>query len=275
MRKGYDGNAVQAASGEMSAEREAVSASYTSDFSDNIELIRIAREDGGESDEAMRATSELIEKNRGLIKKIALRFCGRGVELDDLMQIGTIGLIKAIRSFDLERGTQLSTYAVPLIFGEIRRFLRDDGPIKVSRTQKRLGAQLAAEQERCIAEGKTDVHLSELAARCGVSPEEAAAALEAISPVASLSEMLYSEDGPTLESTLSNEEENTREFDRLAISMAIDKLPELRRKIILLRYFRDYSQSETAKALGLTQVKVSREEKKILAFLRGELSEGS
>ncbi|MBQ8859046.1 MAG: sigma-70 family RNA polymerase sigma factor [Clostridia bacterium] len=239
-------------------------------FKDNLALI--AASQAGDS----RATDKLVRQNGGLVNHIALRFLGRGQELDDLISIGNMGLLKAIRTFDASRACAFSTYAVPLIFGEIRRFLRDDGPIKVSRTQKRLGAQLAAEQERCISEGKTDVHLSELAARCGVSPEEAAAALEAISPVASLSDMLYSsEDGPTLESTLSNEEENAREFDRLAISMAIDKLPELRRKIILLRYFRDYSQNETAKALGLTQVKVSREEKKILAFLRGELSEGS
>lgn len=238
-------------------------------FKDNLALIAASQSGDG------RATDKLVRQNGGLVNHIALRFLGRGQELDDLISIGNMGLLKAIRTFDASRACAFSTYAVPLIFGEIRRFLRDDGPIKVSRTQKRLGAQLAAEQERCIAAGNTDVHLSELAARCGVSAEEAAAALEAISPVASLSEMLYSEDGPTLESTLSNEEENAREFDRLAISMAIDKLPELRRKIILLRYFRDYSQNETAKALGLTQVKVSREEKKILAFLRGELSEGS
>jgi RNA polymerase sporulation-specific sigma factor len=172
------------------------------------------------------------------------------------------------------RACAFSTYAVPLIFGEIRRFLRDDGPIKVSRTQKRLGAILAAERERCIAAGMGELRLSELAERCGTTPEEAAAALDAIAPVASLSDVVYNdEDSPTIESTLSDTEECTRQFDKLAIRAAIDKLPDLRRKIILLRYFRDYSQSETAAALGLTQVKVSREEKKILSFLRGELAD--
>ncbi len=222
-----------------------------------------------------RAADLLVRQNGGLVNHIAIRFLGRGCELEDLIQIGHIGLLKAIRTFDPARECAFSTYAVPLIFGEIRRFLRDDGPIKVSRTQKRLGAMLAAERERCIAAGMGELHLSQLAARCGVTPEEAGAAMDALAPVASLSDMLYNNEGsPTLESSLSDTEESERQWNRLAIRHAINKLPDLRRKIILLRYFRDYSQSETAAALGLTQVKVSREEKKILAFLRGELSEG-
>ena len=133
---------------------------------------------------------------------------------------------------------------------------------------------LAAEREKCITEGMGEVHLSVLAERCGTTPEEAAAALDAIAPVASLSDMLYhDEESPTIESTLSDADECTRQFDRLAIRAAINTRPDLRRKIVLLRYFRDYSQSETAAALGLTQVKVSREEKKILAFLYGELAD--
>ena len=237
-------------------------------YLDNLALI--AASQAGDAD----ATEQLVLQNGGLVRSIALRFLGRGQELEDLIQIGHMGLIKAIRTFDLSRGCAFSTYAVPLIFGEIRRFLRDDGPIKVSRTQKKLGAMLAAERERCLAEGKTDLRISELAARCGTTPEEAAAALDAIAPVASLSDMLYNDEGsPTIESTLADEGATERAFDKLAISMAIDKLPAMRRKIILLRYFRDYSQSETAAALGLTQVKVSREEKKILAFLRTELSD--
>ena len=236
-------------------------------YEDNPALI--AASQAGDT----RATDLLVRRNGGLVNHIAIRFLGRGQELEDLIQIGNMGLLKAIRTFDLSRGCAFSTYAVPLIFGEIRRFLRDDGPIKVSRTQKRLGAALAAERERCIAEGMGEVRLSTLACRCGVSVEEAAAALDAIAPVASLSDVLYSgEDSPTIESRLGSDEQNERDFDKLAISMAIDKLPSLRKKIILLRYFRDCSQSETAAALGLTQVKVSREEKKILAFLREELS---
>ena len=236
-------------------------------YKDNPTLI--AASQAGDAE----ATEQLVLQNGGLVRSIAVRFLGRGQELEDLIQIGHMGLIKAIRTFDLSRGCAFSTYAVPLIFGEIRRFLRDDGPIKVSRTQKRLGATLAAERERCLSEGMGEVRLSVLAERCGVSVAEAAAALDATAPVTSLSELVYhGEDGPTLESRLSNEEENERDFDRLALSMAIDKLPALRRKIILLRYYRDYSQSETAAALGLTQVKVSREEKRILSFLREELA---
>ena len=276
MRKGYDGNAVQAASGEMSAEREAVSASYTSDFSDNIELIRIAREDGGESDEAMRATSELIEKNRGLIKKIALRFCGSGVELDDLMQIGTIGLIKAIRSFDLERGTQLSTYAVPLVFGEIRRHIRDEGPIKVGRYYKRLGAMLINCKNRIMSEEGREAHISELAELCGVSAEEAAMAIDATSPMASLSDNAYGDDeGPQLEDTLTDEEsltESQRIIDKIALAEAIASMPPVWQKIVTLRYYRGMTQQQVACALGLSQVKISREEKKIMEHLKNELS---
>ena len=276
MRKGYDGNAVQAASGEMSAEREAVSASYTSDFSDNIELIKIAREDGGESDEAMRATSELIEKNRGLIKKIALRFCGRGVELDDLMQIGTIGLIKAIRSFDLERGTQLSTYAVPLVFGEIRRHIRDEGPIKVGRYYKRLGAMLINCKNRIMSEEGREAHISELAELCGVSAEEAAMAIDATSPMASLSDNAYGDDeGPQLEDTLTDEEsltESQRIIDKIALAEAIASMPPVWQKIVTLRYYRGMTQQQVACALGLSQVKISREEKKIMEHLKNELS---
>jgi RNA polymerase sporulation-specific sigma factor len=124
-----------------------------------------------------------------------------------------------------------------------------------------------------LRETEGEVKISALAARVGVSASEAAAALDAVSPVRSLSEVVWGEeDGPTLENTLADEEENERELDRIALAAAIDKLSELRKKIILLRYFRDYSQEKTARALGLTQVKVSREEKKILTFLREELS---
>lgn len=219
------------------------------------------------------ATEALIINNAGLVRGIALRFTGRGVDLEDLLQIGNMGLLKAIRTFDPARECAFSTYAVPLIFGEIRRYLRDDGLIKVSRTQKRLSAQLSSERDKAIKAGE-DVTVAELARRCGVSVAEAAYALDATAPVRSLSETVWGEeDGPTLASTLTDEEEGERVFNRLALSMSIDKLPPLGRKIILLRYYRDLSQQQTADLLGLTQVKISREEKKCLAFLRGELSE--
>ena len=256
-------NSLPAVIHEESAER-----SKTDErFRDNLPLLRRARA----GDE--KATEELIRNNGGLVNHIAVRFLGRGTDYEDLVQIGSIGLLKAIRTFDESRACAFSTYAVPLIFGEIRRFLRDDGPIKVSRVQKRLSAILAAEREKCIAEGKTDVRIEELAARCHVTPAEAAAALDATSPISSLSDILYADDDSlTLENTLCDEEENEKNFYRIAISAALDKLPDIKKKIILLRYFRDFSQEETARVLGLTQVKISREEKKILAFLRQELS---
>lgn len=236
-------------------------------FKENAALIERAQA----GDEA--AAEQLFLLNAGLVKSIALRFVGRGTELEDLVQMGNLGLLKAIRTFDASRGCVFSTYAVPLVFGEIRRFLRDDGPIKVSRTQKKLGAMLAAEKERLAAEGREDPPLSLVAARVGVSPEEAAAALDAMCPPRSLTEPIAGdENGGTLENLLSDEDEPERTFEKIALAAAIDKLPTLRRKIVLLRYYRDLSQDETAKALGLSQVKVSREEKKILTFLREELS---
>ena len=235
-------------------------------YRENLALIERAQ-DGDEE-----ALSLLIETNMGLVKSIATRFCGRGTDFEDLVQIGCMGLIKAIRTFDLSRGCVLSTYALPLIFGEIRRFLRDDGPIKVSRVQKRLAAAIMAEKERLASLGMTDVPLSLLAKNCGVSNEEAAEALDALAPLRSLSEPLAGDESNTLENTLADEDGQEKFFERVALSAAIEKLPGLKRKIIILRYFKDCSQEKTARILGLSQVKVSREEKKILSFLREELS---
>ncbi len=237
-------------------------------FTRNLPLLRRAQ--AGD----MQATEELVRLNGGLVSKIAARFLGRGIDYEDLVETGNIGLLKAIRTFDEDRACAFSTYAVPLIFGEIRRFLRDDGPIKVSRYHKQLGARLLSEREAVLAaRGGENVRIEELAERCGVSASDAAVALGAMSPVSSLSDILYAEeDSPTLESTLCDEEESERVFNKIAVTAAIEKLPSDKRKIILLRYFRDYSQEETARELGLTQVKISREEKKILMFLRKELS---
>ncbi len=235
-------------------------------YKENLTLTRLAQEGDEEALEAV------VLRNMGLVKSIAARFTGRGTDFEDLVQIGSMGLIKAVRTFDLSRGCAFSTYAVPLIFGEIRRFLRDDGPIKVSRVQKRLAASLMAERERLAAEGEEDAPLSLLAERCGVSKEEAAEALDAAMPPCSFEDPIGDEGGKTLESTLADETENEKSFERLALGAAIEKLPRMRRRIVILRYFKDYSQDKTAKLLGLSQVKVSREEKKILSFLREELS---
>ena len=235
-------------------------------YAENTALLERSRQ----GDE--KATEALMLANGGLVRNIASRFEGRGVDAEDLFQIGFIGLLKAIRTFDPSRACAFSTYAVPLIFGEIRRHLRDEGPIKVSRTQKRLAAMLAREREQAIKRGENP-RIEDLAAACGVTPAEAAVALDAMAPIRSLSETLFGEeDGPTLDDTVTDEDEAERTFHHLALSMSIDKLSPLRKKIILLRYWRDLSQQQVADQLGLTQVKVSREEKKIIAFLREELS---
>ena len=235
-------------------------------YDKNLELIKRYRE----GDEA--AGEELASLNRPLVYSIAGRFCGRGVDTDELCEMGTIGLVKAINTFDFSRECAFSTYAVPLIFGEIRRFLRDDGMLKVSRENKRLAALLNAERDRRLNTGE-EVGIASLAAAVGVSREDAAVALFSTSPVRSLDEAAYDGDeSATLGSVVFDEDEPTREFDRLALRFAIEKLGELAKKIIILRYFRDLSQAETARILGLTQVKISREEKKILSALREELS---
>ena len=235
-------------------------------FSENAELIRLSQ--SGDK----KATEKLMMLNAGLVQSIALKFSGRGVEIEDLIQIGNIGMLKAIRSFDLSRGCVFSTYAVPLILGEIRRFLRDDGLIKVCRPQKKLGALLMRAKEDYIRENGCSPRVEEIASRCGVSREEAAAALCAVSPAVSLSEPLFGdEESFTLENTLYSHEENEKTIEKLSLSEALSKLPVLWQKIVILRYFRDLSQQSTAEELGLSQVKISREEKKLIEFLRKQL----
>ena len=221
------------------------------------------------------AESLLIEENVGLVHTVARRFSERGTEYEDLVQIGTIGMLKAIRSFSLERGTAFSTYAVPLIVGEIRKHLRDDGPVKVSRIYRRQGLSILHEKNRILTEEGREAGIAELASRCGVSKEDAAISLDAISPITSLSDFVYGEESVTYEGVLSDEEserESERICDRVALAQPIGRLPPLWRKIVLLRYYRSLTQQQTANMLGLTQVKVSREEKKLLEFLKKELS---
>ena len=232
----------------------------------NPELILRYR--GGDSE----AGEELVRINMPLVYSIATRFRDRGRDMSDIVECGTIGLVKAFKTFDTERGYAFSTYAVPLIFGEIRRFLRDDGMIKVSREEKRLSVILNRERERRQLLGEP-CDLDSLARAVGVSREDVASALFSESPIRSLDECIYEDDdSTTLGSTLSREGEDAASFDRIALRIAIERLPEADRRLIILRYFRDYSQSETARILGLSQVKVSREEKKIMAKLRAMLT---
>ena len=236
-------------------------------------LLRAAQ--GTDAEGARVATEALIAENMGLVRTAALRFRERGTDYEDLLQIGTIGMLRAIRTFDLARGTAFSTFAVPLIVGEIRRHLRDDGMIRVSRSYKKLASDLARKRSEIAAREGRDATIDELAAACGSSPEEAAVALCSVSPVASLSECCFEEDRGELAERITDDESANEPAilsDRIALHAAIDRMPPLWRKILLLRYFRDRTQQQTADLLGLSQVKVSREEKKILDFLRREMS---
>jgi RNA polymerase sporulation-specific sigma factor len=175
----------------------------------------------------------------------------------------------------MDRGTAFSTYAVPLIIGEIRRHLRDDGLIRVSRGYKRTGMAIMREKNRIMTEEGREAGVGELASSIGVSVEEAAIAIDAVSPISSLSDNVFGEDSKTLDSVIPDREaadelENLN--DRISLGQAINKMPQEWRKIVLLRYYRDMTQQEVANLLGLSQVKVSREEKKIMSFLRGELA---
>lgn len=241
-------------------------------FSGNRELLLRARA----GDKA--ALEQLVIDNAGLVRSIAVRFRDRGTDMEDLMQIGTIGMIKAIRSFDTARGTAFSTYAVPLIVGEIRRHFRDDGLIRVSRSCRHLGVCLMRERSRILSEEGREAGIAELAAACGASVEDAAMALDALAPVSSLSDAAYGSSGngdsPELGAVLPDEaatDELQRETDRIALAQVIAGLPPLWRQIVLLRYYRDMTQQQVADRLGLSQVKVSREEKKIMAFMRTQL----
>ncbi len=238
-------------------------------FSHNIALVSAAQ--SGDA----AAMERLVLDNMGLVRTIAVKFRDRGTEFEDLMQIGTMGMIKAIHSFDVSRGTAFSTYAVPLIVGEIRRHLRDDGLIRVSRGTRHTGMLLMRERARITAEEGRDATISELAAAVGISVEDAAIALDAMSPVSSFSDNAYGEDSPELGATIPDRAEAddmAREMDRIALAQVISTLPPTWKKIVLLRYWRNMTQQEVGDALGLSQVKVSREEKKIMAYMREQLT---
>ena len=235
----------------------------------------LAAAQSADETEAETATATLITENMGLVRAAAHRFRERGVEFEDLLQIGTVGMLRAIRTFDLSRGTAFSTFAVPLIVGEIRRHLRDDGMIHVSRSYKQLAVQIARKKAELSADRGREPTVGELAEALGTDAEEIAVALSATAPVGSLSDKLFEDEKSELGDRITDDESANEPAilsDRIALSAAIGKLPPLWRKILLVRYFRNRTQQETAELLGLTQVKISREEKKILEFLRKELS---
>ena len=225
------------------------------------------------------ALSTLTERNMGLVRTVAARYRDRlssspGTEFEDLVEVGVIGMLKAVRSFDFSYETTFSTYAVPLIIGEIRRHLRDDGTVRVSRDIRRRSYLLLQKKEELLRVLGREPTVRELSAAAGVEESELVFLLDEASPVHSLSEPVSGGDGDsfTLENVLCEEENGIdRLTERLSLSEAVSRLPEFERRILALRYRGRLSQQQTAAVLGVTQVKISRTEKKIFAILRKEL----
>lgn len=218
-----------------------------------------------------QACEQMLRDNSGLIWSIVRRYYGRGVEPDDLYQLGCLGFIKAVKGFDLTFGTQFSTYAVPKIAGEIRRFLRDDGAIKVSRGIREQAATIFAAREKLKNTLGREPVLSELSEETGLLPEEIAQCELAVAEPESLQR--ETGDGLTLEGMLGSESPEESLVEKIALREAIEALPERERMTILLRFFKGLTQEQTARLLGVSQVQVSRLERRALEKLRALLAD--
>lgn len=234
-------------------------------------LIRRAQAGEKESREV------LIEQNLGLVHHIVKRFLGRGYEAEDLFQIGVIGLIKAIDKFDTSFEVKFSTYAVPLIAGEIKRFIRDDGLVKVSRTLKENGIKVKYARERLGMQLNREPTVEEVAGESALTTEEVVLAMEANVQVESIYQSVYQNDGNEIfmvdQLADKGKDEQEKLLNHLVVKQLIGGLPEKEQKIIVLRYFQDKTQTEVAKILGISQVQVSRLEKRILLALREKMME--
>ncbi len=224
----------------------------------------------------LSAKDELVTANLGLVHHIVKRFIGRGVEAEDLFQIGSIGLLKAIDHFDMQFGVQFSTYAVPMIQGEIKRFLRDDGMIKVSRSLKELSYKAYAYKEEMVRKQGREPTLSEIAKKLEVTMEELTMALESATEVESLQKTVYQSDNSEIElQDKLPEKENIEEklINHIVLGDTLRYLEKEERQLIWLRYFKEKTQSEVGRIMGISQVQVSRYEKKILNGMREKLAE--
>lgn len=213
---------------------------------------------------------EFIQRNLGLARTCAGRFIGRGIEYEDLYAAGCLGLVKACDGFDPDRGVCFSTYAVPVILGEIKKLFRDGGTVKVSRSLKELGLKINAERERCLKQTGTEPGVTQLAETLGTSPEQVAMAIRAAMPVVSLTPS-ESEDG-NREWDIPVDSPEEKLSEHIGLREVMDKLPPQDRALIRLRFFGGKTQSETAKVLHTTQVQISRRERKILKWMRQELT---
>ncbi len=225
------------------------------------ELILLAKQ----GDRA--AGERLITENSGLIWSVARRFLGRGTEADDLYQLGCLGFLKAVEGFDLEFGTQFSTYAVPKIAGEIRRFLRDDGAVKVSRSIKEQAVTIRTMRNQLTTALGREPTLLEISRQTGFSPEEIALAENATAATESINRQT-GEDGFSLENILTDTESEENLVEKISLRQAIETLPERERTVIKLRYYHGLTQERTSKVIGVSQVQVSRIEKKAIETLR-------
>ena len=229
------------------------------------ELIRQAQSGDREASET------LVQENSGLIWSVARRFIGRGTESDDLYQLGCLGFLKAVEGFDLEYGTQFSTYAVPKIAGEIRRFLRDDGAVKVSRTIKEQAATIRTVRNHLATALGREPTISEISRQTGLTPEEIALAENATAATESIQQE-SGDAGFSLENILTDTESEERMVERIALTQAISRLPERENLVIKLRYFHGLTQDRVSKVMQVSQVQVSRIEKKAIGHLRELLS---
>lgn len=214
-----------------------------------------------------QASEILVEENSGLIWAVVRRFLGRGVEADDLYQLGCLGFLKALEGFDLQFGTQFSTYAVPKISGEIRRFLRDDGSVKVSRTLKEQSATIRSTRNRLTSALGREPTILEISRQTGLSPEEIALAETATAATESI-QRETGDDGFSLEDILTDTESEEKMVERIALRQAVSALPEREQLVIQLRYFHSLTQQRVAKMMNISQVQVSRIEKKAIALLK-------
>lgn len=230
-------------------------------MSSTEELIRLAQSGDRE------ASEKLVTENSGLIWSVARRFAGRGTEMDDLYQLGCLGFLKAVEGFDTEFGTQFSTYAVPKIAGEIRRFLRDDGAVKVSRGIKEQATTIKIARNHLTSALGREPTIQEISHQTGFSPEEIALAETATAATESI-QRETGEEGFSLEDILTDTESEERMVEKIALMQAIDRLPQRENMVIKLRYFHGLTQQRVAKVLEVSQVQVSRIEKKALSNLR-------
>lgn len=237
-------------------------------MTDNTALLKRA------ADGDAAAEDELVRENMGLVWSVVKRFSQRGYEPDDLSQVGAIGLIKAVKKFDFSYNVQFSTYAVPMIVGEIKRFMRDDGSVKISRSLKELAMKGYTARERLSKRNGCEPTVSEIAAECGVEAGELVQAFEACTPPESIDRELYG-DGVAIGDRLGTENDEEIVVNRLMVGEALSQLKPRERKIIVMRYFQGKTQSQTAEIIGVSQVQISRIEKAALAKMNKRLGQGT